>query len=79
MARPQLKIIVVAGNHESRGKIGFLRERGWEFVTPFEIVYRDWLVSFTHEPIAREDILPNAISVHGHIHHNPEATPRHPA
>ena len=70
-------IVVVAGNHESKGKIAFLKERGWNFAPPFEILYRDWLVFFTHEPLGDHDMLPNCISVHGHIHHHPERTPRH--
>ena len=71
------RIVVVAGNHESKGKIAFLKERGWGFVEPFEILFRDWLVFFTHEPMPDDELLANAISVHGHIHHRPERTDHH--
>ena len=40
----------VQGNHD-RGKVDKLLARGWRILDPFSTVYRDWVITFTHEPI----------------------------
>lgn len=71
------RLWTVPGNHESHTKIDMLIDRGWRILPPFETVHRGWVISFTHEPVDVDALLPNQVSVHGHIHQRPEPTERH--
>ena len=68
---------LICGNHESRSKLDVLVSSGWHVLPPFEVLYRNWLVTFTHEPTPADDMLSDQISLHGHIHANPEPTVQH--
>ncbi len=65
--------LLVRGNHDKQ-RHGFYRDCGFKPVSPFEIRYRDWRVSFSHYPWddQREGhkIPKNTVRVHGHIHNN---------
>ncbi len=64
--------LLVRGNHD-RQAFSFYRQSGFKLTRPFEIVYRDWRVSFSHYPWNdKEDgTMPkNMVRLHGHIHNN---------
>ncbi len=73
------RIYLVPRNHDK----GQIREvvRGWgcTIVKPFEILYRGWLVKFTHQPVDEEGppLPAGVINVHGHIHSKADPSPRH--
>ena len=65
------KPYLVFGNHDKKGRLEILRNRKWKFLDPFEIVYRENLIIFTHEPLDENEVTEGIINVHGHVHDNP--------
>lgn len=64
--------LLVRGNHD-RQNYSFYRQAGFKLTRDFEIVYRDWRISFSHYPwnTERDGTMPaNMIRIHGHIHNN---------
>lgn len=67
---------LVLGNHDTRGK-GFYKNLGFKIVQPFMMLYRGYVVSFTHEPMYGYTRYPKALNVHGHIHEKNMDNPRY--
>lgn len=66
------EIWLLPGNHDRTAeKLEQFRDMGWKLVLPFSWEHAGKEVCFTHEPIAPEQILPQQLNVHGHIHHHP--------
>lgn len=68
---------LVRGNHDRPHRLGLIRDAGFTIVSPPELQYGDWLVRFTHRPLAPEELAPGQVNVHGHTHSRPaSADPR---
>ena len=64
-------IFLLPGNHDRTSqKLNIYRNCGWAIIQPFDVIINDLIVHFSHEPIPPEEILPNVLNVHGHIHQN---------
>lgn len=66
--------LIVLGNHD-RQRFSFYRDSGFQIVKPFQIPYRDHVISFSHYPWNEEyedghEPPANHVRVHGHIHNN---------
>jgi calcineurin-like phosphoesterase family protein len=66
----------VRGNHDKAGRLAGIRAAGFQIIRPPSLVYRDFEVCLTHEPM--ETLLDDrTLNVHGHIHEKPAPTDRH--
>lgn len=65
--------LLVKGNHDHQ-RYRFYKDCGFKLVRPFEIRYRNHIVSFSHYPWSFEEegnkIPSNHVRLHGHIHNN---------
>lgn len=67
---------LVRGNHDKAGRLAGIRAAGFQIIRPPSLVYRDFEVCLTHEPM--EPLLDDrTLNVHGHIHEKPAPTDRH--
>ena len=73
------RVTLVPGNWDGDNELDVCRQAGWELREPFSLLFGDWVLDFTHEPV--EDVSPGVLNVHGHRHppgDGPlEPTPQH--
>jgi len=60
--------ILIMGNHDTREKISWWRDVGFEEVYPYPIIYKKWYI-ISHEPVFLNEKIPY-VNIHGHIHQN---------
>lgn len=67
----RLRIYLVPGNHDrSQSKLDAFRWPGWKLIRPVTWARKGSGLEFTHEPIVPENLPPNTLNIHGHIHHH---------
>jgi calcineurin-like phosphoesterase family protein len=69
------RFYLIRGNHDSWPKLQLYERIGRQVVSPFALQYRGWAVAFSHTPA--QALASRMLSVHGHIHAEPESSPFH--
>jgi calcineurin-like phosphoesterase family protein len=67
---PGLKFLLPGNHDRSKSKLEAYAALGWRLVRPFSCERDGAILAFTHEPIPPEELPPNTLNVHGHIHHH---------